>query len=54
MVVLTQNILCKTIPKIKSKIVVTKKEVWNIYDIINAATIVMITSTIATPNNLYE
>jgi hypothetical protein len=53
-VVLTQKILCKKIPKTNKNIDVFKKEYLKKYDIIKAATIVIVTSAIAKPNNLYE
>jgi len=53
-VVLTQNNLCKIIPKINKNNKVYNKEKLKKYDIINAATIVIITSTIAKPNKRYE
>ena len=53
-VVLTQNIRCNKIPKIKSITQVLINEVLYIYDIMYASMIVNITSTIAILNIRYE
>jgi hypothetical protein len=53
-VVLTQNNLCKIIPKTNKNIEVYKNLYLKKYDIRKAANKVIITSAIAKPNNLYE
>ena len=53
-VVRTQKNLCKTIPSINETAKTFQNEIANTAEIINAAIIVIITSTIARFANLYE
>ena len=53
-VVLTQNNLCKHIPSKNKNTSVYMKLYLKKKEIMSAPSMVMITSTMATPNNLYE